>query len=244
MSNKVTKPLEEEKPEINSTIGEKIDYIRRKNGLTQKELAKKINTDEKTIKRYENNKAKVPVDKLVSIAKNLNVSTDYLLGLNDVETYNIKHNAINKEIGISAKSINILKHNKNLANIISFLIEQEEIVLLGDLPPIEGTKLTKEQYEKAENEYNTELDRILNTCFPILSTINNYFSIKLTNEDFYIMPNGKVKKLNDFKLRIDRLLAVDTINTKELIEKTFLEKIESLLKNAKIKYEKKGASKK
>ena len=62
--NKVTKPVEEEKPLKDATIGERIDYVRRKKGLSQKDLGKAVGVEDKTIKRYENNKANIHLDML------------------------------------------------------------------------------------------------------------------------------------------------------------------------------------
>ena len=53
MSNKVTKPLQEEKPKLSDNIGKKIDYIRRDRGLTQEELANKLGVTKKTVIEYE-----------------------------------------------------------------------------------------------------------------------------------------------------------------------------------------------
>ena len=60
--NKVTKPFEEEKPSMDAPVGKRIDYIRRKKGLSQKDLGKAVGVEDKTIKRYENNKIKIPID--------------------------------------------------------------------------------------------------------------------------------------------------------------------------------------
>lgn len=58
-------------------------------GLTQKALAELANTTEATISRYLTSADRMPrVDLVVSIAKALNVSTDYLLGLTSVPTNN------------------------------------------------------------------------------------------------------------------------------------------------------------
>lgn len=53
---------------------------RKKRGLTQDELASKVNTTKGTISNYENGHSTPPHETLVSIADVLNVSTDYLLG--------------------------------------------------------------------------------------------------------------------------------------------------------------------
>lgn len=237
--NKVTKPIEDERPKQNSTIGEKIDYIRRNRDVKQEELAQELDIDRQTLIRYETGKTQIPIKKLVQISKILNVSTDYLLGLNDTETYDIEDNAINKIIGLSPKAIKILKYHKKLRDIVNFLVQQEEMILLGELPPREVTKFNEEEYRKAEKVYNEEFERITNSCIPLLSLIYNYFLIQAKDEDIYIMADGTTKKLKDFKYKVNRYLASETINTKEFIEKTFLDKIESQLKIAKKKYLKK-----
>lgn len=237
--NKVTKPIEDERPKQTSTIGKKIDYIRRNRDVSQKELAKKLDIDRQTLIRYETGKTQIPIKKLKQISEILNVSTDYLLGLNDTETYNIEDNAINKKIGLSTKTIKILKYDKKLVNIINFLVQQEEMILLGVLPPREVTKFNEEEYKKAEKIYNEEFERITNNCIPLLSTIYNYFLIQAKNEDIYIMADGTTKQLKDFKYKVDRYLANETVNTKDVIENAYLDKIESQLKMAKKKYLKK-----
>ena len=62
-----------------------------------------------------------------------------------------------------------------------------------------------------------------------------YFKIQPTEEDMYFI-NGTLKKLSDLEYKVDRYLADETINTKEVLEQTFLGKIENQLKNAKSKY--------
>lgn len=56
------------------TIGEKIKEIRENSGLTQKELAKKCNLAEITIRQYELNKRQPKIETLQTIAAALNTS--------------------------------------------------------------------------------------------------------------------------------------------------------------------------
>ena len=130
MSNKVTKPLQEEKPKLSDNIGKKIDYIRRDRGLTQEELANKLGVTKKTVIEYEKAKDKIPLQKLISISKVLNVPTDFLLGLNDVTDNDIEDKKIHKRTGLSDTAIKVLstlKNNKSMISTINFLIEQEEV---------------------------------------------------------------------------------------------------------------------
>ena len=80
MSNKVTKPLQEEKPKLSDNIGKKIDYIRRDRGLTQEELANILNTTHSTISAYESGKTTILTAFAYEICKRYNISMDYLCG--------------------------------------------------------------------------------------------------------------------------------------------------------------------
>lgn len=64
-------------------IGTTIKELRLEKGILQKELAKEINVARNTVTQYEKNLARPSYEVLVAIAKYFNVSTDYLLGLED-----------------------------------------------------------------------------------------------------------------------------------------------------------------
>lgn len=64
-------------------IGKKIKDLRVEKNLLQKDLAKKLNIARNTVTQYEKNLARPSYEVLVAIAKYFNVSTDYLLGLED-----------------------------------------------------------------------------------------------------------------------------------------------------------------
>lgn len=71
------------------TIGEKIKYLREKNGLTQPDLAKKIHTTKQTIFKYENSITNIPSDKIEALAQALDVTPAYLMGWDETENYNV-----------------------------------------------------------------------------------------------------------------------------------------------------------
>jgi len=62
-------------------FGEKLKELRKEKCLTMKELSKKINASDAIICRWENNKAEPTAPSIVEIAAFFEVSTDYLLGL-------------------------------------------------------------------------------------------------------------------------------------------------------------------
>ncbi len=72
-------------------LGSKIKDIRQKRGITQKELAQRINKSVSTISSYETNAQLPPLDVIGDIALTLNVSLDYLVGIDKVNTFSAKH---------------------------------------------------------------------------------------------------------------------------------------------------------
>ncbi|MBQ8892347.1 MAG: helix-turn-helix transcriptional regulator [Bacilli bacterium] len=61
-------------------IGRRLKQVRMKNNLTQKELAKVLNTTQSNISSYENGKTLILTAFLYNYAKYFNVSLDYLTG--------------------------------------------------------------------------------------------------------------------------------------------------------------------
>lgn len=193
---------------------------------------------ESAVSQYRNRTIKsIPTNKTIEkLARYFGVSSNYLLGKSDTPNY--EHEDIMKKIGLSKKAYRILQNIKgtDLMNTINYLIEQEEINLLSGFSPIyDGKGDYDEALEKALQTYEEELERISNNCIPILSMIHNYYSTKTTDEEMYIV-NGDLKKLSDFKHRIDRFLANGKISTNDIIEDTFLKEIENGLKKSKTKY--------
>ncbi len=64
-------------------IGERIRQRRRQLDITQEELAEMISSTQKQISRYESNNALPGSDSLAELAKALQTTSDYLLGLTD-----------------------------------------------------------------------------------------------------------------------------------------------------------------
>lgn len=64
-------------------IGKNIRLLRKELGLTQSDLAKDLNTTQDTISLWELGKSYPDILSLVKLSKLFNVSTDFLLGLND-----------------------------------------------------------------------------------------------------------------------------------------------------------------
>lgn len=113
------------------------------NGLNESDLVRKTGIGKASINAYIKGEQMASIDKLVIIAKKLNVSTDYLLGLTKYPTVKEDYKKVQKITGLSEKAIDILKsqlnyHSEAIKNneahtifkdgidTISFLIENEE----------------------------------------------------------------------------------------------------------------------
>ena len=62
-------------------FGARVRIMRKSLGLTQAELAKKIGTTPEAITNYERGKREAPFKNLIGLSQALNVTTDWLLGI-------------------------------------------------------------------------------------------------------------------------------------------------------------------
>lgn len=69
--------------EINKILGGRIKKCRIQKGLNQNELAKMLNVSQTTITAWENKKQEPSLDKIKKLAKILNVSEEYLIGIDN-----------------------------------------------------------------------------------------------------------------------------------------------------------------
>lgn len=63
------------------SIGEIIKSLRKENNMTQSELASLLFTSQDTISLWERNKSLPDVKSVINLAHIFNVSTDYILGI-------------------------------------------------------------------------------------------------------------------------------------------------------------------
>ena len=70
------------------SFGKRLLEARKKKGLSQQEVAKKLNTKAPVIGRYERDEAKPSIEAAARLSVLLGVSLDYLVGNTDVELDN------------------------------------------------------------------------------------------------------------------------------------------------------------
>lgn len=236
------------KPSSNANVGKRIEYARRNLLMNQEQLADMIGRQRPEITMFENGTRTPDIFTLKDIAKALNVSSDYLLGLNECESADIDSIAINKLTGLSDKAIEVLiclnKHSgKYILPTINFLLEQEqlpvlsslfEIQLVEDSEHINNSNISKTEKEKRLDILNQNYQRAINELQamdykPTIELINDYFNIKINKDDeTYINYNSISKNKN---ILTKRIITSDT-----LINSVYLEEIQALLKEAKNKY--------
>lgn len=66
--------------------------------MTQVELGEIIGVTQQNLSKYENEIISMPIDVLISIANEFNVTTDYLLGLSDIKRDLAQQIIVNKAI--------------------------------------------------------------------------------------------------------------------------------------------------
>lgn len=235
-----------------NTIGERIGYIRRLKGIKQDDLAEKLHIKRNALSNYETDKRGVPLDIIVSIAQILEVPTDYLLGINEIEDYDIRNQEIGNTLGLSSKAIKVLKemksYNSSQLKTIDFLIRQEEIYPVSsvyietptNITQEELNKLEKQAFEKQEqkeNEWNEKHSTII-------TAIDNYFNVSIPNEELHITEES-TKKEKDFATQFQRILHTKKkINLKEVVDNALLKDIEKELGKAKQYLERRKQNKK
>ena len=64
-----------------NTIGERIIFLRERQGISQKELARQLGITAATLSRYENNLYDPKGEIIVRLSNSLQTSADYLLGI-------------------------------------------------------------------------------------------------------------------------------------------------------------------
>ena len=69
--------------QMNLSFGERIRNLREDKDLTQSELGEQVNMTQRKISYIERGKYEPSIDDIVSLCKFFNVSSDYLLGIND-----------------------------------------------------------------------------------------------------------------------------------------------------------------
>lgn len=71
-------------------LGQRMMELRMACGITQVELARRLGVAKQTVSNWENDNIQPSIEMLIRVAKFFHVSTDYLLGLEDMRTLTVE----------------------------------------------------------------------------------------------------------------------------------------------------------
>lgn len=91
------------------SLGDRIANLRKELDINQKELATKVGITEASLSRYENNLREPKSEIIVRLAKALETSTDYLLGVNDNTNISKEDKLIIENLSVSEKIKKLLE---------------------------------------------------------------------------------------------------------------------------------------
>ncbi|WP_242952403.1 helix-turn-helix domain-containing protein [Anaerocolumna xylanovorans] len=130
----------------------RLKELREHKGLTQKDLAHKLNLTQSTIAYYESGKKLPTVDTLLSLAKFFNVSTDFLLGLGKFQKFpeNIVQGNLNESPNYQLTSLT--GEHRKIIRYFDRLNNENKEFIIGKM-----IELYKEQ--PVDDEITRELER-------------------------------------------------------------------------------------
>lgn len=137
------------------SFGDRLERSRRKNNLTQEQLASLLNVSRQTISKWESDEFYPEIDRLISLAKILDVSLDYLvLGKNETNnTSNVIYVESEADTVVSAvykfviRDIAFTKENKGVPVCILCGVDKHGFIF-GDHEIILGYYSSKENAKK------------------------------------------------------------------------------------------------
>lgn len=71
-------------------LGQRIGELRRSFGWSQVDLAKRLGVAKQTVSNWENENIQPSIEMLLRLAQTFNVTTDYMLGLEDMSRLNVE----------------------------------------------------------------------------------------------------------------------------------------------------------
>ena len=116
--------------EIKMTFGEKLKEARKKSGLSQEELSVLIGVSRAAVAKWESDKGMPDIENLKTLAKLLDVSTDYLLDDGAVFDLSVTKKAIDLEKYAEGKKLSRIKKIKIKERIVYEEYPDAEIIRL------------------------------------------------------------------------------------------------------------------
>lgn len=160
-------------------IGKRLNEVLAQKGIMQKELAEHIEVTANTVSYYLSGERCPDIEKLVEIAKYLNVTTDYLLGISDIKSPDTELRAVCDYTGLSENSIEILREWNHRAKNPNFYFSSKT----GNVSDIlDVSNIVNQKYSNLLNTLNFLL------CEPdqkhkrlLFESISDLFNVDFSN---------------------------------------------------------------
>ncbi len=94
-------------------MGQKLKFLRKENGLTQKQIAERIGLAVSAVSSYESGARYPSYEVLVKLARIYHVSTDYLMGLTDARNLDVSGLA-EEEIALVSRLVEKLREKQRI----------------------------------------------------------------------------------------------------------------------------------
>lgn len=104
-------------------LGKRLRFIRKKNGLSQRELGKMLHVSKASVSGYEKGKRQPSIDVFISILELFRVSADYMLGL---DFYAVAESNQKLVLNVSSDDIRLLKIIKDSPDLYKNIIYNPE----------------------------------------------------------------------------------------------------------------------
>ncbi|MBQ3162172.1 MAG: helix-turn-helix transcriptional regulator [Oscillospiraceae bacterium] len=198
-------------------IGQRIDEILKLRNLKQKDLAEHLKVKDNTISYFCSGKRTPNTTQIIEIAKYLNVTTDYLLGLSPNSTTDMELIDVCNYTGLSESNVKFL----NKLNELKKVNKKYMLNVEGDknqYTEIEYIDIISELLSGLNEDRSIVVDiseaAMLNesTDFELLSKISNMISDNfpnVNNSDFKILSGYDYKKFysQEIQLKVNSLIS-------------------------------------
>lgn len=192
---------------IKQIIGQRINTVLAIRNIKQKDLANAIGVSDNIISYYVSGKRTPNTEQIIAISKYLDVSSDYLLGLSDVQSANIELKAICKYTGLSEQAL------QGITNTMQKAINFDDIFIDNHL-------------EFDEPQILLDNNIIDKEKFDIICSEFTQTSIALTEKNIY----NKLFSLSPNQIRV--ITSLRNVITAKLKKNIVLRQFENELTNA------------
>ncbi|WKY47152.1 helix-turn-helix transcriptional regulator [Eubacteriaceae bacterium ES3] len=238
---------------VDSVFQERFSNLMKERGITQAEASDGIGVTRQAISLYATGKRTPDMNSLYRICDYFQVSADYLLGLSEVQSFDLDVKAISEKTGLSDYSVDMLitynefTLSESLIPVVDYLIEQEkplyfeaeENYLCGVECQLDDVSADEDEYEELEarrGKLDNEYLEWKNNHTPLLKIIEDYFSASISDEKLYIT-GETIKKEGEFKSTVQKnVTAKREVEAYKLVEQVFISEVGDALKELKKRF--------